>query len=50
MLGRAEDSEIESVFETVPAERVCDELVSRALKNGGTDNVTAVIVCGDEIE
>lgn len=45
-----EDSEIESVFETVPAERVCDELVSRALKNGGTDNVTAVIVCGDEIE
>ena len=45
-----EDAEIESVFESVPAERVCDELVSRALKNGGTDNVTAVIVCGDEIE
>lgn len=45
-----EDSEIESVFEKFPAEEVCDELVARALKNGGTDNVTAVLVCGDEIE
>ena len=45
-----ESSEIESVFEEVSANRVCDELVARALKNGGTDNVTAVIVCGDMIE
>ena len=45
-----ESSEIESVFEEVSANRVCDELVEREMKNGGTDNVTAVIVCGDMIE
>ena len=45
-----ESFEVESVFDVVFVYCVCDELVARALKNGGTYNVTSVIVCGDMIE
>ncbi len=45
-----EDEEIERVFETTPVDEICDVLVEQALKNGGNDNITAVIVCGDLTE
>lgn len=47
--GMVEDAEIEQILSEMEPEAAAERLLSRALENGGHDNVTLVLLCNTEV-
>ena len=45
-----EPEDITKILMRLPYDKACDELIRQANRNGGPDNITAVLVCGDKSE